>query len=58
MTKRADIEAKRGIFRNEEGKIIRSKEWKLERIAYLKTKKADLLNRIKNIDSEISQHSN
>jgi hypothetical protein len=57
MPTRAEIEARRGIKRDEQGRIIRSKEWNQERIAYLETKKADLKNRIKNIDAEIKYRS-
>jgi len=53
MPTRADIEARRGIARDEQGRIIRSEDWTKERIAYLETKKTDLTTRIKNIDAEI-----
>lgn len=45
---RAEIEAQRGIVRNENGEIILSKEQKLARIAYMKTKIDDFANRTKN----------
>jgi hypothetical protein len=51
---RAEIEAQRGIVRDEQGRIIRSKEWVQERIVHLETKKADLANRIQNIDKELA----
>lgn len=54
---RAEIEARRGIVRDENGKIIRSKEWVKERIATLKAKRKDLENRIVNIDAEIAERS-
>jgi hypothetical protein len=53
MPTRAEIEAKRGIVRDEQGRIIRSKEWIAERIEMLKAKEADLQTRIKNIKAEI-----
>ncbi|HEY8190915.1 MAG TPA: hypothetical protein VIG74_00720 [Alphaproteobacteria bacterium] len=52
--KRAEIEAARGIVRDGEGRIIRSKEWKKERAAYLGEKKKDMQNRISNIDAEVA----
>jgi hypothetical protein len=54
---RQDIEARRGIVRDEQGRIIRSKEWLAERIEWLDTKKADLKLRIKNIDAELKERS-
>jgi len=53
MPTRAEIEAKRGIVRDEQGRIIRSKEWLEERIEMLKAKDADLRVRIVNINEEI-----
>ena len=53
MQTRAEIEAKRGITRDEQGQIVRSDEWVKERIKALKTKEEDLQNRIKNIKAEI-----
>lgn len=50
---RAKIEAERGIVRDEQGKIIRSKEWKKERIAYLESKLEDYKTRTKNAKAEI-----
>jgi chaperonin cofactor prefoldin len=55
MPTRAEIEARRGIVRDEQGRIIRSKEWIEQRIEMLKAKEADLQNRIKNIKAEIKQ---
>lgn len=53
MSTRAEIEAQRGIVRDEQGRIVRSKEWIQERIAHLEAKKADLANRLQNIDEEL-----
>jgi hypothetical protein len=53
MSTREEVEAKRGIVRDEQGRIIRSKEWLVERIEMLKVKEADLQARIKNIKAEI-----
>lgn len=39
---RAEVEAKRGIVRDENGKIIRSKAWIKDKIDRLKLKKDDL----------------
>lgn len=50
---RAAIEEKRGIVRDEAGRIVRSKEWVEERIAILKEKRKDCERRIENIDAEI-----
>lgn len=57
MPKREEIEAKRGIVRDEQGRIIRSKEWLEARIAWLQAKEAGLQNRIKNIKAEIKQRT-
>lgn len=57
MVIRPLAEARRGIVRDEEGKIIRSKEWVKERIAWLKVKKVDLEARNANIDAELKQRS-
>lgn len=54
---RKQIEARRGIVRDTEGKIIRSKPWLKARIKWLKTKRDDSENRIKNIDAEIEQRT-
>ncbi len=53
MPTRAEIEAKRGIVRDEQGRIIRSKAWLEERIALLETKEEDVQRRLKNIRAEI-----
>lgn len=53
---RAEIEAKRGIVRDSEGKILRSKEWRENRIAYLKGKIEDFSARVKNAKAEIKAH--
>lgn len=52
---RAEIEAKRGIERDENGKILRSDEWKRDRIAHLKAKIDDFANRTKNAKAEIKK---
>lgn len=52
---RAEIEARRGIVRDEKGRIVRSKSWKKERIVFLEAKVADSKNRIKNAEAEIKQ---
>lgn len=51
---RSEIEARRGIVRDEEGRIVRSKAWVKERIEYLAAKRADCVTRIENIDAEIA----
>lgn len=50
---RAKIEAKRGIVRDTEGRIVRSKEWKKERAKFLTAKVADMKQRIKNAEAEL-----
>lgn len=50
---RAEIEARRGIVRNEAGEIVRSKAWKKERVAFLKEKIEDYARRTKNAKAEI-----
>lgn len=52
---RAEKEEKRGIVRDESGRIVRSKEWVENRIAMLKSKRKDCEQRIANIDSEIAE---
>lgn len=52
---RASIEAKRGIVRDGEGRIVRSKAWLKERIATLESKVVDLAQRTKNAKAEIKQ---
>jgi len=52
---RAEIEARRGIVRDEAGKIIRSKEWKKSRIVFLESKIADFAQRTKNAKAEIKR---
>jgi len=51
---RAAIEAKRGITRDAEGRIVRSKAWLRDRIAALKEKREDFKARAKNADAEIA----
>lgn len=53
-SKRAEIEARRGIKRDAEGRIIRSKPWLKERIAFLEAKVADFAVRTKNAKAEIA----
>jgi len=50
---RAEIEAKRGIKRDEKGRIIRNKKWLKERITFLQSKVEDFKRRIKNAQEEI-----
>lgn len=49
---RAKIEAKRGIFRDSTGCIIRNEDWKRDRILFYEEKRKDFLNRIKNCEIE------
>ena len=51
-SERAKLEAKRGIVRDAEGKIIRDKKWRKERVAHLDQKLADYKQRVKNIEAE------
>lgn len=53
---RASIEAKRGIVRDEEGKIVRTPAWRKERIAHLEAKIEDFKTRTKNAQKEIKEH--
>lgn len=55
-SKRAAIEAKRGIERDEDGRIIRSNKWRKERVAFLDSKIADMKQRIKNCEAEKKAH--
>lgn len=50
---RAEIEARRGIVRDENGKIVRSKEWRVARISYLQAKIDTFAVRTKNAKAEI-----
>jgi hypothetical protein len=54
---RAEIEAQRGIVRDDDGRILRTKEWLEQRVAYLKERDADLDRRKKNIKVEIAQRT-
>jgi prefoldin subunit 5 len=54
---RAEIEARRGIVRDENGHIIRSKKWIENRIEYLSNRLEDLENRKKNIKVEIKERT-
>lgn len=58
METRAEIESRRGIVRDSEGRIIRSKEWLKERIKLLEAKTADLEQRIENVKVEIQERKN
>lgn len=53
---RAKIEAERGIVRDAEGRIIRSKKWKKDRVKFLKDRLEDIDNRRNNILAEIEKH--
>ena len=53
--KRSDIEAKRGLVRDEQGRIVRSEEWKAQRIDALLAKRSDLLNRLENVASHLEE---
>lgn len=55
-SKRAEIEAARGIKRDGEGKIILSAAQRKARIARLDQKVADYKTRIKNAESEKKAH--
>ena len=50
---RAEIEARRGIVRDEDGKIVRSKEWKVARAKSLQEKLDDFARRTKNVKAEL-----
>ncbi len=52
---RAEIEAQRGISRDEKGQIVLSQEQKIERIALLTEKIADFANRTKNAKKMIKE---
>jgi hypothetical protein len=52
---RAETEARRGIVRDENGHILRSKEWLEERISYLESRLEDFEIRKKNAKAEIKQ---
>lgn len=54
--KRAEIEALRGIVRDAEGRIIRSKKWKKDRVKFLKDRLEDIERRKINILAEIDKH--
>lgn len=53
---RVKIEAERGIVRDAEGRIIRSKKWKKDRVKFLKDRLEDIDNRRNNILAEIDKH--
>ncbi len=50
---RAEIEAKRGIVRDGEGRIIRDAKWKKARVLHLKEKIETFAQRTKNAKAEI-----
>ena len=50
---RAEIEARRGIVRDSEGRIIRDAKWKKARIAHLEEKIETFAQRTKNAKAEI-----
>lgn len=52
---RAEIEAKRGIIRDTDGKIVRTPAWRKERIAHLEAKIEDFKTRTKNAQNEIKE---
>lgn len=52
---RAEIEARRGIKRDEQGRIIRSKKWLKERVPFLQSRVEDYKQRIKNAQEEIKK---
>jgi len=55
--KRAEIEATRGIVRDENGVIIRTREWREERAKILEAKLVDLTQRIDNVNKEIGENA-
>ena len=55
---RKEVEARRGIERDESGHIVRSKEWLEARIEWLEAKIADFENRIENAKAEIKARTN
>jgi hypothetical protein len=52
---RKEVEARRGIVRDDEGHIVHSKEWLKARIEWLKAKDADMAQRRENIKVELEQ---
>lgn len=44
----------RGVAWNKKGEIIRSREWRKERVKQLQAKRTDSLKRIQNIDAEVA----
>lgn len=55
LKQRAAQEAQRGIVRDENGVILRSKEWKRDRVEFLNQKIVDCNTRIKNAKAELKQ---
>jgi len=52
---RAEVEARRGIKRDENGRILRSKQWIKDRIVRLEGKIGDFKRRTKNASQEIKE---
>lgn len=52
---RAQIEARRGVQRDALGQIVRTNDWKKNRIAFLNGKIEDFASRTKNAKAEIKQ---
>lgn len=50
---RAGVEALRGISRDASGAIVRTSEWYAARVPFLQARRADLVARIKNVDTQI-----
>ena len=54
---RAEIEATRGILRDENGVIIRTREWREERAKLLEQKLVDIAQCIDNVNKEIGENA-
>lgn len=54
---RAEIEALRGIVRDADGSIVRTKEWRVERATVLEAKLIDLAQRIDNVNKELGENA-
>lgn len=52
---RAEIEARRGIYRDSKGRIVRTQEWRDQRKVLLQEKKAILLERLAAVDRLIQE---
>lgn len=55
MGTRKAIEARRGIRRDQKGRIIRTKKWTENRIAFLEEKIKDYQKRLKNLRKELAE---